>query len=114
MQTSPQMLKEVTDVLTICGNKAKFKDHERYKALCASAALAAQATPPEETKPAEGLAFIEPSHPTASTEHTVSNMFEAETTTPLPPLPTDATIGPTTTFYRDVLLCSYLLPCKGR
>ena len=40
------MLKEVTDVLTICENQANFKDHERYKALCASAALAAQATPP--------------------------------------------------------------------
>ena len=89
------MLKEVTDVLTICGNQANFKDNERYKALCAGAAIAAQATPPEEVKPAEGLAFIESSHPTASTEHTVSNMFEAETTSPMPDPPTDGTTGPT-------------------
>ena len=98
------MLKEVTDVLTICGNQANFKDNERYKALCAGAAIAAQATPPEEVKPAEGLAFIESSHPTASTEHTVSNMFEAETTTPLPPLPTDAlSTAPTTKENREGL-----------
>ena len=78
MQTSPQMLKEVTDVLTICGNKAKFKDHERYKALCAGAAMAAQATPPKEGLVVPNHAFIDPSHPTASTGPSVSNLFEAE------------------------------------
>ena len=83
------------DTIAVLRIARKLESVGVCKALCASAALAAQATPPEETKPAEGLAFIEPSHPTASTEHTVSNMFEAETTSPMPDPPTDGTTGPT-------------------